>query len=119
MKNKTDKDYTYLYLCFFILTLSCLDFISSKLRCNFVSCSLPAAGLLSAPAVFGWHAANGRGSRHHHCQRDASGEPRGTERVTGLGEVLGHFLHRGERSFFKYDSRSAPEHDRLYKKHLS
>lgn len=67
-----------------------------NLRCNLVSCSLPAAGLLQAPTVYCWHAADGRSSRHHHCQGDASGKPRGLERVTDMGKVLGRLLHWGE-----------------------
>lgn len=59
-------------------------------------CSLPAAGLLAARVVLGGRAADGRGPRHHHHQRHAPGEPRGAERVSGLGQVLGRLLHRGE-----------------------
>lgn len=64
-----------------------------NLRRNLVSCSLPAARLLQAPALYCWHAADGRSSRHHHCQGDASGEPRRLERVTDMGKVLGRLLH--------------------------
>lgn len=59
-------------------------------------CSLPAAGLLSAPVVFSRRAADGRGSRCPHHQGDTSGQPRGAQRVSGLGKVLGRLLHRGE-----------------------
>lgn len=61
-----------------------------------LSCSLPAAGLLEASGVFCGRPADGRGSRCYHRQGDTSGEPRGTERVAGLGKVLGRLFHRGE-----------------------
>lgn len=61
-----------------------------------LSCSLPAAGVLSDPPLFSGHAADGCGSRCHHRQRDTPVQPRGAERVAGLGEGLGRLLHRGE-----------------------
>lgn len=55
--------------------------------------SLPAAGILAAAVAFGGRAADGRGSRCDHRQRNPPGQPRGTERVPGVGEILGHLFH--------------------------
>ncbi|XP_037320375.2 uncharacterized protein fads6 isoform X1 [Pungitius pungitius] len=73
--------------------------------------SLPAAGLLAGCVLCGGHAADGRGPRRHHLQRDASGQPRRAERVAGLGQLLGRLLHRGLRLLLGAGRRPRPHQD--------